>query len=147
MKYGIWKVGSYDEADAKSLQSAGFSPITAAVLCSRGYTSAQSAEEFLSAAHPLSDPMIKFSRCCTPVPGDDIVGFITKGYGVSVHRRDCPNAKNAASPAQSGRWVKVTWAASPEAVFTTSLELEANDRDGLMLDVATILTSLRMTWL
>ena len=88
--------------------------------------------------------MIKFSRCCTPVPGDDIVGFITKGYGVSVHRRDCPNAKNAASPAQSGRWVKVTWAASPEAVFTTSLELEANDRDGLMLDVATILTSLRM---
>jgi single-stranded-DNA-specific exonuclease len=57
VKYGIWKVGSYDEADAKSLQSAGFSPITAAVLCSRGYTSAQSAEEFLSAAHPLSDPM------------------------------------------------------------------------------------------
>jgi guanosine-3',5'-bis(diphosphate) 3'-pyrophosphohydrolase len=88
--------------------------------------------------------MIKFSRCCTPVPGDDIVGFITKGYGVSVHRRDCPNAKNAASPAQSGRWVKVSWAASPEAVFNTSLELEANDRDGLMLDVATILTSLRM---
>ena len=88
--------------------------------------------------------MIKFSRCCTPVPGDDIVGFITKGYGVSVHRRDCPNAKNAASPAQSGRWVKVSWAASPDAVFTTSLELEANDRDGLMLDVATILTSLRM---
>ena len=88
--------------------------------------------------------MIKFSRCCTPVPGDDIIGFITKGYGVSVHRKDCPNAKSAADPSQSGRWVKVTWAESPEATFTTALEVDSNDRDGLMLDVATILTSLRL---
>ena len=57
MKYGIWKVGSYCESDAKGLQDAGFSPITAAVLCSRGYTSAESAEEFLSTDNPLSDPM------------------------------------------------------------------------------------------
>ena len=88
--------------------------------------------------------MIKFSRCCTPVPGDDIIGFITKGYGVSVHRKDCPNAKSAMDPSQSGRWVKVTWAESPEATFTTALEVDSNDRDGLMLDVATILTSLRL---
>lgn len=88
--------------------------------------------------------MIKFSRCCTPVPGDDIIGFITKGYGVSVHRKDCPNAKSAMDPSQSGRWVKVTWAESPEATFTTALEVDSNDRDVLMLDVATILTSLRL---
>ncbi len=88
--------------------------------------------------------MIKFSRCCTPVPGDEIIGFITKGYGVSVHRKDCPNAKAALDPAQKGRWVKVTWAESPDAMFSTSLEIEADDRDGLMLDVATILTSLRL---
>ena len=88
--------------------------------------------------------MIKFSRCCTPVPGDEIIGFITKGYGVSVHRRDCPNAKAALDPAQKGRWVKVTWAEAPDAMFSTSLEIEADDRDGLMLDVATILTSLRL---
>ena len=88
--------------------------------------------------------MIKFSRCCTPVPGDSIIGFITKGYGVSVHRKDCPNAKSAQDPAQKGRWVKVTWAESPDALFSTSLEIEADDRDGLMLDVATILTSLRL---
>ena len=83
--------------------------------------------------------MIKFSRCCTPVPGDDIIGFITKGYGVSVHRKDCPNAKSAMDPSQSGRWVKVTWAESPEATFTTALEVDSVDRD-----VATILTSLRL---
>ena len=88
--------------------------------------------------------MIKFSRCCTPVPGDDIIGFITKGYGVSVHRKDCPNAKSAMDPSQSGRWVKVTWAESPEATFSTALEVDSVDRDGLMLDVATILTSLRL---
>ena len=88
--------------------------------------------------------MIKFSRCCTPVPGDEIIGFITKGYGVSVHRKDCPNAKSAQDPAQKGRWVKVTWAETPDALFSTSLEIEADDRDGLMLDVATILTSLRL---
>ena len=92
----------------------------------------------------IGSGMIKFSRCCTPVPGDDIIGFITKGYGVSVHRRDCPNAKAAQDPAQKGRWVKVTWAESPDAMFSTSLEIEADDRDGLMLDVATILTSLRL---
>ena len=88
--------------------------------------------------------MIKFSRCCTPVPGDEIIGFITKGYGVSVHRKDCPNAKSAQDPAQKGRWVKVTWAEAPDSLFSTSLEIEADDRDGLMLDVATILTSLRL---
>ena len=88
--------------------------------------------------------MIKFSRCCTPVPGDEIIGFITKGYGVSIHRKDCPNAKSAQDPAQKGRWVKVTWAETPDALFSTSLEIEADDRDGLMLDVATILTSLRL---
>ena len=88
--------------------------------------------------------MIKFSRCGTPVPGDEIIGFITKCYGVSVHRKDCPNAKSAQDPAQKGRWVKVTWAETPDALFSTSLEIEADDRDGLMLDVATILTSLRL---
>ena len=88
--------------------------------------------------------MIKFNRCCTPVPGDDIIGFITKGYGVSIHRRDCPNAKQAADPSQSGRWVRVTWAEQPDALFSTSLELETKDRDGMMLDIATVLTSLRV---
>jgi len=58
--------------------------------------------------------MIKFAKCCTPVPGDAIVGFITKGYGVSVHRADCPNAQNREDPRQAARWVRVRWATAEE---------------------------------
>ena len=85
--------------------------------------------------------MIKFSRCCTPVPGDDIIGFITKGYGVSVHRRDCPNAAGANDPRQAGRWVKVSWSADAEKPFSTTLEVDSTDRDGIWLDIATALSS------
>ena len=85
--------------------------------------------------------MIKFSRCCTPVPGDDIVGFITKGYGVSIHRRDCPNAKGANDPEQAARWVNVSWVIGEDKPFATTLEILAEDRDGLLLDVAGALTS------
>ena len=88
--------------------------------------------------------MIKFARCCTPVPGDDIVGFITKGFGVSVHRRDCPNAAGAASPVNSGRWVKVSWAAAPMETYATSFELDCQDRDSLALDVAMVITSMKL---
>ena len=88
--------------------------------------------------------MVKFARCCTPVPGDDIVGFITKGYGVSVHRRDCPNAAGAEDPAQAGRWVHVEWAPSGIESFSTSLEIASSDRAGLFLDIATIMTSLKI---
>ena len=85
--------------------------------------------------------MIKFSRCCTPVPGDDIVGFITKGYGVSIHRRDCPNARSANNPDLAARWVNVSWITGGEKPFPTTLEVLAEDRDGLLLDVAAALTT------
>ena len=88
--------------------------------------------------------MIKFSRCCTPVPGDDIVGFITKGYGVSIHRRDCPNARAANNPDLAARWVNVSWITRGEKPFATTLEVLAEDRDGLLLDVASALTSQRI---
>ena len=92
----------------------------------------------------IENCLIKLSRCCTPVPGDDIVGFITKGYGVSIHRRDCPNAAGAASPEYSGRWVKVAWEDAPTDPFTTTLEIDAEDRDGLVLDIATVMASLKI---
>ncbi len=88
--------------------------------------------------------MIKFSKCCTPVPGDAIVGFITKGFGVSVHRADCPNAAGREDPRQSARWVRVRWATQEEQPFETTLELDCITRDGLLLDVATVMTTARV---
>ena len=88
--------------------------------------------------------MIKFAKCCTPVPGDDIVGFITKGFGVSVHRCDCPNAANRDHPIQAARWVRVHWAEVEEQPFETTLELDCITRDGLLLDVAQTMTTARV---
>lgn len=93
----------------------------------------------------LDNCLIKFSKCCTPVPGDDIIGFITRGAGISVHRKDCPNYQKqleAGDPAELGRWIKVEWAETPADRYLTSLNLEAKDRVGLLMDVASILSSL-----
>ncbi len=88
--------------------------------------------------------MIKFAKCCTPVPGDAIVGFITKGFGVSVHRCDCPNAAGRDHPIQAPRWVRVRWANEENQPFETTLELDCITRDGLLLDVATTMTTARV---
>ena len=88
--------------------------------------------------------MIKFAKCCTPVPGDAITGFITKGFGVSVHRADCPNAAGRNDPRQAARWVNVRWATEDEQPFETTLELDCITRDGLLLDVATVMTTARV---
>ena len=88
--------------------------------------------------------MIKFAKCCAPVPGDDIIGFITKGFGVSVHRSDCPNTANRDLPMQAARWVRVSWANVDEQPFETTLELDCITRDGLLLDVATAMTTAKV---
>ncbi len=87
--------------------------------------------------------MVKFSRCCTPVPGDDIIGFITKGYGVSVHRRDCRNV-NLNAPGMAGRWVNVRWCRDEGKPFSTTFEIDSIDRDGIWLDIATVLNAARV---
>jgi len=87
--------------------------------------------------------MIKFAKCCTPVPGDAIMGFITKGFGVSVHRADCPNTIGAHDPEQAARWVRVRWDNVAEQPFETTLELDCITRDGLLLDLATVMTTAR----
>ena len=88
--------------------------------------------------------MIKFAKCCTPVPGDSIIGFITKGFGVSVHRMDCPNAQNRDEFHQAARWVRVRWANLADQPFETTLELDCITRDGLLLDLATTMTAARV---
>ncbi len=93
----------------------------------------------------LDGCMVKFAKCCTPVPGDPIVGFITRGYGVSVHRKDCPNADPARrKPEEAARWVHVAWSDNVAASFDTALELSAKDRDGLTLDVAMALSAAKV---
>ena len=93
----------------------------------------------------LDNCLVKFAKCCTPVPGDPVVGFITRGFGVSVHRQDCPNADPAKrKPEEAGRWVKVAWVESDQSSYQTSLEISAKDRDGLALDVTMALTAAKV---
>ena len=93
----------------------------------------------------LDNCLVKFAKCCTPVPGDPVVGFITRGFGVSVHRQDCPNADpDRRKPEEEGRWVKVSWGESELASYQTSLEISAKDRDALALDVTMALTAAKV---
>ena len=93
----------------------------------------------------LDNCLVKFAKCCTPVPGDPVVGFITRGFGVSVHRQDCPNAHpDKRKPDEAGRWVKVSWGESEQTTYQTSLEISAKDRDALALDVTMALTAAKV---
>ena len=89
--------------------------------------------------------LLKFARCCTPVPGDPIVGFVTKGYGVSIHRQDCPNAAEDIMHRAPERWVKAAWAdAAADEPFDTSVEVDCRDRDGLLLDMAMVMSAMKV---
>ena len=91
----------------------------------------------------LSNCLVKFSRCCTPVPGDDIVGFITRGQGVSIHRCDCENYhQRLRQPENAGRWVNVSWAREITDSYVTTIIISAKDRPALIMDIATVLNSL-----
>jgi len=93
----------------------------------------------------LGNCTVKFSKCCTPVPGDPVVGFITRGYGVSVHRMDCPNAApEKRRPDEADRWVRVAWLEENLPAYKTALELSAKDRDGLALDVTMALSTAKV---
>ena len=81
--------------------------------------------------------MVRLSRCCTPVPGDEIMGFVTRGRGVSVHRSDSANATALAS--QTQRVIDVEWDNDDTATFLVSIEVEALDRSRLLHDVAQVL--------
>jgi GTP pyrophosphokinase len=85
-----------------------------------------------------ADVWVKLARCCTPVPGDPIMGFVTRGSGVSVHRTDCTNAEALLS--QPDRLIEVEWAPSSASVFLVQLQVEALDRSRLLSDVTRILS-------
>ena len=86
----------------------------------------------------LDDVMVRLSRCCTPVPGDEIMGFVTRGRGVSVHRTDCANALSLRT--QSDRVIDVEWDNDAPGNYVVSVEIEALDRSRLLRDVADVLS-------
>ena len=77
--------------------------------------------------------MVRLSKCCNPVPGDEIIGFITRGRGVSVHRKDCVNMLDLLS--QEGRMIEVYWYNEEKASYSVDIEMFANDRSGLLSDI------------
>ena len=90
-----------------------------------------------------SDVWVKLAKCCTPVPGDEILGFVTRGGGVSVHRKTCTNA--ASLLAEPERIVEVEWAPSTDSVFLVAIQVEALDRHRLLSDVTRVLSDERIS--
>lgn len=90
----------------------------------------------------IENVMVRFSRCCNPVPGDEITGYITKGRGVSVHRRDCPNVDDLM--AEPERIVDVAWNAQIKVAYNADVEIRANDRKGLIAEITAIVDDSRI---
>ena len=89
----------------------------------------------------IDNCLVKLSRCCNPLPGDEIIGYITKGRGVSVHRADCVNCKDLLSEEQ--RLIEVSWYKENNASYMADLEIYANDRTGLLADITTAISELK----
>ena len=93
----------------------------------------------------MDNCIVKFARCCTPIPGDAVIGFITRGFGVSVHRQDCHNyIKSLREPEDEGRWIRVSWTESDGSLYATTIDVQVLDRVGIVVDVASVLNSLNV---
>lgn len=94
----------------------------------------------------IEDCLVRFSRCCNPVPGDDIVGYITRGRGVSVHREDCPNVISSRKNGDSERLINVYWENDIEqkGSYLTRIKVLANDRKGLLAEMASTISELKI---
>jgi guanosine-3',5'-bis(diphosphate) 3'-pyrophosphohydrolase len=91
------------------------------------------------AVEGIDDMLVRLARCCTPVPGDDIIGFVTRGRGVSVHRASCPNARDLVKTSPE-RIIDVSWDSRSQATYQVDIRLEAIDRTGLLKDVTIALS-------
>ncbi|MDD5796168.1 MAG: bifunctional (p)ppGpp synthetase/guanosine-3',5'-bis(diphosphate) 3'-pyrophosphohydrolase [Oscillospiraceae bacterium] len=93
----------------------------------------------------VDDVLIKFSQCCNPLPGDDIIGYITRGYGVSSHSRNCTNVPRDISKCEEPeRWIKAYWEDDVKEAFRSTLEILAKDRTGLLADVTIYLSNMHI---
>ena len=93
----------------------------------------------------IDNCLVRLAHCCNPIAGDDIVGFITKGRGVSVHRSDCPNMrKENMSEEDLGRFIDVSWDSERSTSYTATLQIESKNRDGVLLEITNILANLKI---
>ena len=92
----------------------------------------------------LDSCLVKFAKCCNPLPGDPIVGFVTRGYGVSIHKQDCVNVLN--SPKENeGRWVRAEWASvGTSEKFKSTIDITSQPRDTLLADVSILLSNMHI---
>lgn len=93
----------------------------------------------------IENCLVKFSKCCSPLPGDDIIGFITRGHGVSIHKRDCVNVPEKIENAQEPeRWIRVSWDGRKKEAFQSNITIVAMDRTGLFMDIAAQFASMHV---
>ncbi len=92
----------------------------------------------------IDDCAVKYAQCCNPLPGDDIIGFVTRGYGVSIHKTDCPNVAIGLSGENKDRWIKAHWAVNSSSAFRATIDIIAEDRTALIADVTTAIASNRI---
>ena len=93
----------------------------------------------------IDNCLVKLSKCCAPLPGDEIIGFITRGHGVSIHKRDCNNVPHDISRApEPDRWIAAHWDSSRTESFISTLQISAIDREGLLVDVMTAVQNMRV---
>ena len=93
----------------------------------------------------IDNCLIKLSKCCAPLPGDDIIGFITRGHGVSIHKRDCNNVpRDISTAAEPERWVSAHWDGNRSESFTSTIQAMFIDRDGIVVDVMTAVNNMRV---
>lgn len=93
----------------------------------------------------IDNCLIKLSKCCAPLPGDDIIGFITRGHGVSIHKRDCNNVPaDISKSSEPERWIPAHWAAANTDSFVSTLQVSAIDREGVLLDVMNAVYNMRV---
>ena len=93
----------------------------------------------------IDNCLIKLSKCCAPLPGEDIIGFITRGHGVSIHKRDCNNVPRIVSEAaEPDRWIKAYWDTDKKENFTSTIQAMFINRDGIVIDVMNAVNNMRV---
>ena len=93
----------------------------------------------------IDNCLIKLSKCCNPLPGDEIIGFITRGHGVSIHKRDCNNVpEDISTSSEPARWINAHWNTNKTESFTSTLKAIAIDRQGILIEVMNVLNNMRV---